>query len=370
MKRILYIGGFELPDRNAAAQRVLANAELLRDMGYEVFFIGVSKDIGNAPSRVSGFESSPVKYPITVRQWIHQVITFVDFDKIKEYKPNYVVLYNFPSIASLRILRRCHKSNIKVIHDLTEWEESGGWNPRDFIRRIDINFRMRYCMKKMDGVIAISRYLYEYYKRYTECILVPPTVDLNNSKFERERNLDKKEDEIKLIYAGYSGSGRAKDRLDIITDAISRHPNFRLDIIGMDETQYKGIYGTSSIMSGNIFFHGWVSHQDAVKAVCDADFQVLIREDTLKNRAGFPSKFVESISCCTPVIATKTSNICDYLEDGKNGYIVTDERPLDLVLDTISGLSSSEISKMKMNCKELRVFDYKNYQNEFSTLFN
>lgn len=44
MKKILYIGGFELPDKNAAAHRVLAIAKGLRDSGNEVVFMGVSKD--------------------------------------------------------------------------------------------------------------------------------------------------------------------------------------------------------------------------------------------------------------------------------------------------------------------------------------
>ena len=34
-KSILYLGGFELPDKNAAAQRVMANAKLLREMGFD-----------------------------------------------------------------------------------------------------------------------------------------------------------------------------------------------------------------------------------------------------------------------------------------------------------------------------------------------
>lgn len=40
---ILYIGGFELPDKNAAAQRVVANAKALRDLNYNVVFIGITK---------------------------------------------------------------------------------------------------------------------------------------------------------------------------------------------------------------------------------------------------------------------------------------------------------------------------------------
>ena len=60
MKKILYIGGFELPDKNAAAHRVLAIAKGLRDSGNEVVFMGVSKDnretdVLKTKSEVQGF---------------------------------------------------------------------------------------------------------------------------------------------------------------------------------------------------------------------------------------------------------------------------------------------------------------------------
>ena len=42
---ILYIGGFELPDKNAAAHRVLSNAKALRDSGKNVILVGINKDL-------------------------------------------------------------------------------------------------------------------------------------------------------------------------------------------------------------------------------------------------------------------------------------------------------------------------------------
>ena len=43
-KQIIYWGGFELPDKNAAAHRVMANAKLFRQFGYEVVFLGMSSE--------------------------------------------------------------------------------------------------------------------------------------------------------------------------------------------------------------------------------------------------------------------------------------------------------------------------------------
>lgn len=369
MKKILYIGGFELPDKNAAAQRVLANAKLLRELGFEVFFKGISKDIGNAPSLVDGFYSNPVKYPTRVTQWVYHIFKFMNLNDIINIKPDYVILYNFPAVASLQILIFCHSHGIKVVHDLTEWECNKGKSLYDIVRKIDIYLRMHYCVKKMDGVIAISRFLYEFYKDCTDTILVPPTVDLLDQKFQRERTLTGSDKITKLVYAGSAGISAVKDRLDIIIKEVNKFPNIQLDVIGQTKEQFEKIYGKGSIVNNNIIFHGCVSHSKAVQFVCDADFQMLIRENSLKNRAGFPTKFVESFSCCTPVIATDSSNICDYLEDGINGMLVTDKNPLFKVLDRISKMTKEEKIKMKEACKGVQSFDYRRYKGEFLKIF-
>ncbi len=356
-----------MPDKNAAAQRVMANALLLREMGFDVSFIGPTKNRSNAVVEVDGFKCEYVDYPKSIGQWLNYITEFVRVEEVIAHNPDYVVLYNFPAVASLRILKVCHKNGIKVIHDLTEWESTRGWSPREIIRKIDISLRMKYCMKKMDGVIAISRYLYNRYKDYTKCILVPPTVDLTNPKWNRERELNASKD-VNLVYAGTAGFGN-KDKLNVIIDAINSFPSIRLTVIGMTEEQYIQGYGQMPLNCKNVEFRGRVPHAEAVKAVCDADFQMLIRDNTLKNKAGFPTKFVESMSCCTPLIATLTSNIGDYLKDGVNGFVVDDEQTLFNVLSRILALSKSEIIAMKQHCKDFTGFDYRSYNSEFEKLF-
>lgn len=46
--KILYVGGFQLPDKNAAAQRVVNIAKALRDLGHEVIFLHNVKDVKKA----------------------------------------------------------------------------------------------------------------------------------------------------------------------------------------------------------------------------------------------------------------------------------------------------------------------------------
>ena len=365
---VLYIGGFEMPDKNAAAQRVLANAMTLREIGYDVIFIGPTKDRSNIVPEFNGFKCDYIDYPQDLIQWINYITTFVSSHKILEYNPDCVILYNFPAIASLKILTACHKRGIKVFHDLTEWEASVGWSPREIIRKVDINLRMLHCMKKMDGVIAISRYLHDYYTCHTKTILVPPTVDLTNPKFSRDREIVANTP-IQLVYAGSIGAGN-KERLDYIVNAVSKAKTLRLMVVGITAEQYVNAYGDLPEGCTNVEFKGRVSHKEAVGIVCQSDFQMLIRENTLKNKAGFPTKFVESMSCCTPLIATLSSNISDYLIDGNNGFIVDEKNSLQSVLEKVSKLSNEEVIEMKKNCRNFFGFDYRNYKKEFSQLFN
>lgn len=87
---ILYIGGFELPDKNAAAQRVISNAKLLREMECEVTFMGISKDIRNAPDTVEGFTSIPVPYPTNTNDWLQHICTIVNGQRKMLYGVNEV----------------------------------------------------------------------------------------------------------------------------------------------------------------------------------------------------------------------------------------------------------------------------------------
>lgn len=366
--RILYLGGFELPDKNAAAQRVMSNAQLLREMGYEVSFVGVVRDNKEQAFYHNGFCCKCLKYPAGIKEWLYHVLNFLPISDIEKYAPQYIILYNFPAIASLKILHYCRKHKIKVVHDLTEWEQTDGWSPRSFIKRLDTTLRMHYCMKKMDGVIAISRYLYNLYKNKVNTILVPPTVDTSNPKWNRNRKLTAS-NPITLVYAGSPGGG-VKDRLDLIVEEVRKIKKIKLIVVGLDSDQFFDSFHRQRETYENVEFKGRLPHKEAVSAVCNSDFQMLIRDHNRKNDAGFPTKLAESMTCGTPVIATVFSNITDYVKDGFNGFLIKGNNSMGMVLNRISELSHEEIIAMKRNCLSMNVFNYKYYQTGFSKLFD
>ncbi len=356
--RILYIGGFELPDKNAAAQRVLSISKALRLVGYTVSFYGITKT-GDIKGTVDGFEYEALSYPQGTMEWIQ----YAKGDGIAEYvrlkSPDYVFTYNYPAIAQEKVIRFCHKNDIKVVGDITEW-----YMPSDIIRKLDTTLRMRWSNKHLDGIITISRFLNEYYKG-CNTIQLPPLIDMEEPKWKQEQKKNSP-DRITLIYAGIPGD--SKDRLDFIVNGIARfhHENILFNVVGITKEQYVEIFGDSlNISKLPIVFHGRLTHNDTIKLLMESDFQIFFRPNLRVNNAGFPTKFVEAMTAGVPVIMNRISNVDDYLKDGINGIMIEHpvEEEINKALERISNMSRNDVDKMKSNCCRDE-FDYHRYVND------
>ncbi len=355
---VLYVGGFELPDKNAAAHRVLNNAKILRELGYNVVFCGVDREISASAQSaeiISGFESYPVPYPKSRKQWLKQMLNIGQYSYLINKFSNIriVICYNLHAAPLAKLIRLCRRNNIKIVADCTEWYENKfSFNPVKLIKCIDTFLCMRVFQKKCDGMIAISNYLAEYYKKSVKSIMVlPPLVDLSDEKFAFQT--PKTENDIPTFV--YSGSPSAsKESLgdvvkcfDNITDL-----DYRLIIVGVTAEQFSAMYGFSP-KSNKIEFRGRVPHKEALNAVRQSDYAIIIRPRTRVTMAGFPTKFAEAISVGTAVIANDTSDLSLYLKDGKNGYLA-DEKNLEHSLrDVLAAPINKNVSKEQ--------FNYKNY---------
>lgn len=381
MKNILYIGGFELPDKNAAAQRVIANAKLFAKLGYKVSFLGVSESgisskTNKKTQEIDGFTFDvwEQKYPTSNRKWLSFLtdISFVKSIVKEEFNNNLdvIVVYNYPSVALLRLIGFCKRHNIKLIADVTEWYEPRGNFVFRIIKGFDSYFRMRVLHKKLDGIIAISAYLYNYYKSMNR-IQLPPLVDKNSEKW----NLITSEDRNykKIVYVGSPGNG-AKDRLDKIIASLARIIR-RLDpikfvVIGITKTEYISSFGEDSlpkILDSVVCFEGRKKHLEAVSEIKSADYSIFLRDKNLVNTAGFPTKFVESITCSTPVLTNSSSNVVDFLMNGELGYLLdysTNEK-LDSSLKNALDQDNNRVHYMKQTCNTFEKFHYEYYEKQF-----
>lgn len=373
--KILYVGGFELPDKNAAAHRVLSNAKAFRKLGYEVVLIGVSKEkvaaeILDTYVVYEGFDCYLTNYPNSYLNW------FIYLTSIKKIvlsgvcnNVSAIICYNYPSIAQYKLSIFCKKNSIKLIADCTEWYTGSGFLFKKILKNIDTYIRMRILNFRVDGLIVISRYLESFYAKKIQGNLIPlpPLIDSSDKKWVIEENSNDKE--LQIIYAGSPGKG-GKDRLDIVISSLynyclqNKESMIRLVIIGLNQQQLSAQFVINdkwfSLKNFKIDCRGRLSHKEVLSCLKKSDFHFFIRDVNRVTTAGFPTKFVESVSCQVPVLTNLSSNLEEYIEEC--GYIVNaeDEESLLQSLKYPLSLTAEERESFR-NSINVELFDYNSY---------
>jgi len=388
---IFYIGAFELPDKNAAAHRVISNGKALRDLGYNVVFIGATKS-GSALSIDKkeiffGFDCYKRKKPSGSWSWIKYLANIQPYKEIIDrYNDTVAIIgYNVPSLVGFNLKKLGRRKGCKVFADSTEWYEikkKGNSLVNFLVRYSDVYLRMRIINPKLDGVIAISGYLYDFYrKKGTKTVNIPPLVDITDQKWKNDLEIGRHP--VQLLYAGtpfslYSEPSY-KDRIDWIIEALfelKRENNiaFRLHIVGIEkeqvETNFPHVKDALVFLNDFVIFYGQISHLEVIKKLKSVDYSLFLRSNSRSVKAGFPTKFVESISCGIPVLTNKNSNVTDYLTDGINGWLIdlATKDTLHTTLKRALFVGREKIFQMKTTCYNSKMFDYRNYTEHFRKL--
>lgn len=356
MKRILYVGGFILPDKNAAAQRVINNAKAIRKNGNEVIFINYSDSCKSLSPNIlyySGFKcyEYPKRSLLQTVCSVKQIINAIENEKITD-----VIMYNYPLIGMWRIMKYCKKKDVKCIGDVTEWYVGNHGFIYNVLKKIESNARMRYLNYHLDSMIVISSFLFDYYlKSNVNLIKIPPLVDLSDKKWSL---CNKNNDIPTFCFVG--NVNKQKERLDYVVksiETIEKEVNLKFIVVGVSKKEfieYYDYYPTDD----RIIFLGKVNNEEAINILKKSDWTIIIKDVNLVTTAGFPTKVAESITANVPVIANEFSNIFEYLDD----------------TNSIKVKSIRELPKIIMKaCNQTmffdnQIFDYHLYLNEFKKL--
>ena len=147
-----------------------------------------------------------------------------------------------------------------------------------------------------------------------------------------------------------------------------------MDLIGVTLEQVENVTGEVCWQKYGIDIHGRVSNSIAKKIIQKADFSFLLRENKQYAKAGFSTKFAESMCLGVPVICTKVGgadSVITHMYDGiclDNNDILTIEKTLIILMNK----SSEEIIEMKNNAyiTASRLFNIDSYTQEMSGFLN
>lgn len=319
IKRILYIGGFELPDLNAGACRVLNNARIFKNNSIKVDFFGITK---NSNSNIDGVILDDYDYHLESvkkkRDFIKYIVGNSFAKKAVHLFPNFdlIICYSLHASNTRWLINYAKKKNIKILIDCVEWDILNKPSIYNLIKNIDTNICMNRLYKKSDGIICISSFLSNHFSNTNKTIVIPPLTFKDDFSKYYFQNRVVNDNELKIVYFGNPGE---KEDFSIFTQIVFKARESRLielHFIGFDEQtfacNYKNEYKILNNSSIKLFFHGQLSHAQTIEIVSICDCSFVFRKQTLKNTAGFPTKFAESVSAQIYTICNNFSDLACY----------------------------------------------------------
>ena len=389
---IAYVGGFEFPDKNAAASRVLAVANLFADAGFDLALVGVDRDPSRGPASMVPVDIDlPYKasvwsigYPRTHKEWFHQIISC---DQILTRLENTygsrlaaVVFYNYPAISQFRASRSLQKKAIPAVADLTEWYEDGPWTSvRTAIKNLDTRLRMHWANRRMSALITTSPLLTRFYKKEGRPNMELPTL-LSRAPGFADHQRSPRKDIPQLLFAG-SGFDPAtyserpemlKDRLDwcieLLHRAHKKSVRFKFEIFGVTQDDFLAIcpHLTRAIsdLKDDVTFHGRQPRDQVLATLWDADYAFFLRKSMRSTDAGFPTKLSEALTHGIPVLTNPMENISPFVIPGENGDLIDLTGPDGGIGTLIDALQRSPKKREALyrKCVGQQPFSAGNYQ--------
>lgn len=335
MKKAYIFCRHDLPTGHPNGVRLANIGLILRDLGYQVSLYGTASLEQTQITEYKGLHCTVFPHYVGSGLSSRKMRDRKDRERFEavlaqEGTPDLIItaMYNCEPLRML--MGYCKKNRIPMVKSSCEWFDrsafSGLGGALDFL-----NNRYSLCWQnlRIGKLIVISRLLEDYYrKRGCQTVYLPTLIDPDEYV-----GLSHKEND-RLVVA-YAGSPAKKDYIANAIRAVGllseqQRQRFALHLYGMTERQLEKLGIPQTYLQENrcsIVCHGRIPYEQVKQKISDADFTVLLRPDKRYANAGFPTKVGESMACGTPVIANLTSDLAEYILDGKTGLVCADETP-------------------------------------------
>lgn len=381
MKKAVIITENKYPSGDAGAIRQHSFAKMFEYLGFSVLVVGYGESTNGKLIEYDGIRyiSFRTKSKNIVFRILNRIVFGLRTIKfLKQYACDadaIMVVDTLPYAFNL-IRRFASDVNSILIHDSVEW-----YSPEEYANgKKNIQFRLKEktnceVIGKGWRVIAISRFLHEHFSRKADkTIRIPVIMDIEHIPF----SICNKNDKIVFLYAGNPG---LKDNLKDIIFGFSLLSKEQLEqvelrIIGVSKFQLFNECGVDvkafEEIQESLKIYGRISRDNVIDQVMSADYTILLRHSKLRYaKAGFPTKIVESLACGTPPMCNLSSDLAEYLEDGKNSVIINGETPIavkEAIMKAISYKEENVNLRLKARKTAEVYFDYHCYLDVFKQL--
>lgn len=344
MKNVIYIGeNIGTPD-TAMFIHCQNVARIFKDIGYNVLFVSIGEK-GQDNPHIYGEN----KYYYSIRrhskgisrklEHITEELSGNQFYKVflqvaEENHPDLILYYGY-SIEE-KLLKYAHIKGVPFLVERVDWFEQSDHNKFFYKyivqRKVDYSYS---CLDlQADGIIAISDYLEKYFtSKQMKVVRIPPVFDTNTEMITEY----KAENPISIVYCG--SAGNKKDYYMPVVDALlflnREELRYTLQIIGIPSDKISSKYDMKVLQKYGIFVYGKIGNEQARKIIHESDFSVLFRDPKRYAKAGFSTKFAESMVLGVPVICNSVGGADTVITNGVNG-IVIDSRDKERIINILS----------------------------------
>lgn len=326
MQSVIIITYSDYPNGSAGAIRYATFAETYSDMGYEVIVFSKTKCDNNSRNQIETFDSGN-RY-VRLLLYPFRILGRLKYFKSQKDISGVILGSDILALHAYIIQKWCRSNGINCIFDATEWyskEQFKNWFTSFFYW--DKHILNKYVLDKKSRVIAISSFLYDYFKRKGSVVVKIPIFYNKKVSINLPYKRSVFNGSIKIIYAG---THMLMDNIPMIIKAISLLPisirsKIQFYIYGLTEAQLKEYISEDILEKVNksLVIKGRRPNCEVIGSYQSADFSILLRDPSLRvNKAGFPSKVVESMRLGVPVICNYSSDLQSYIISGFNGVVV------------------------------------------------
>lgn len=264
-----------------------------------------------------------------------------------------VITYGF----FLSIYRWCTKNDIKCVVDVVEWYSKEQFKRWYFaIPYLKKECEIRNIAKSKANVIAISSFLEKYFHKLGHKTVRIPIITDMPVKCDRTEIAT---DRVRIIYAG---SHILMDNVLLIIRTISElaadtQKRILFSIYGLSRERLLQHISESELakVEDSVKIYGRRPNNEIIEAYKKSHFSIVIRDPELRvNKAGFPSKVIESMKMGVPVICNYSSDLGLYLKDNVNCIISNDisQEALTNAILKVLTVNASEYSQISLNAQK------------------